>query len=210
MQVKSVLALLGSALLVPVVGQADVTANVGWISEYIFRGIPQSDSSASAGLDYEESGFYAGVWGADVSTGAEIDLYAGYGGEYRDVSYGIGVTGYFYTDDFDDTYKELNFNVGYQLVSLDAAFGEYDNFAGPTQDYSFVALGLELGPVDLTFGTFGRDFDGEYAELSFGWEWEGIDLSFGVVHSTDDLLGGPGTQDTSLVFGIGKTFNLAD
>ncbi|MEE8307866.1 MAG: hypothetical protein V3R81_11415, partial [Gammaproteobacteria bacterium] len=74
--------------------------------------------------------------------------------------------------------------------------------------YSFISLGIELGPVSLTFGTFGQDFNGEYAELGFGWDFDGIDLSFSVVHGTDELLGGPGTSDTSLVFGISKFFNL--
>lgn len=208
MRLKDLWAPLGLLSMVPAASLAEVTANVGWVSEYIYRGFPQSTSSASAGIDYEGSGFYVGAWGADVSMGSEVDLYFGYGGEVGDFSYGIGATGYYYTDDFDDTYQELNLNLGYEFVSIDAAFGEYDNFAGPTQDYSFLSIGLELGPVVLTIGTFGQDFNGEYAELGFGWEFEGVDLSFGVVHSTNDLLGGPGTQDTSLVFGIGKTFDL--
>lgn len=210
MTLKGLWAPLGLLFMAPAGGWADLTANVGWTSDYIYRGIPQSTSSASAGIDYEASGFYAGAWGADVSMGSEVDLYFGYGGQVGDISYGVGATGYFYTDDFDDTYRELNLNLGYELFSIDAALGEYDNFSGPTQDYSFLAIGFELGPVALTFGTFGQDFDGEYAELSFGWDFEGIDLSFGVVHSTNDLLGGPGTQDTSLVFGIAKTFDLSN
>lgn len=208
MQYNKPFALLGLLLILPVMAGAELSANVGWVSDYIFRGIPQSNSSASAGLDYEQGGFYVGTWGADVTMGSEIDLYFGYGGEAGDFTYGIGATGFFYTDDFDDTYQELNLSLGYESITLDAALGQYDNFAGPTQDYSFISVGIELGPVSLTFGTFGQDFNGEYAELGFGWDFEGIDLSFGVVHSTDDLLGGPGASDTSLVFGINKSFNL--
>ena len=36
---------------------AQASANVGWASEYHFRGILQKVSSASAGLDYESGGF---------------------------------------------------------------------------------------------------------------------------------------------------------
>ena len=201
---------LGLLTVLAAPAAAELSANVGWVSDYIFRGIPQSNSSASAGIDYAQEGFYVGAWGADVGMGSEVDVYFGYGGEAGDFTYGVGATGYFYTDDFDDTYQELNLSLGYEWLTIDAAFGQYDNFAGPTQDYSFVSIGLELGPVSLTFGTFGQDFNGEYAELGFGWEVEGIDLSFGVVHSTDDLLGGPGTRDTSLVFGINKSFDLSN
>ena len=48
---------------------ADVSGNVGWDSEYIFRGVPQADSSANGGVDWEDYGFNAGVWLADVDEG---------------------------------------------------------------------------------------------------------------------------------------------
>jgi uncharacterized protein (TIGR02001 family) len=88
---------------------ADFSANIGMMSDYIFRGIKQNTSAAAfAGLDYENSGFYVGTWAAEVGEGLEYDLYAGYEGSVGDFSYGIGYTGYFYTDDFDDTYNEIN------------------------------------------------------------------------------------------------------
>ena len=46
--------------------QADFSANVGYMSEYHFRGILQKVSSVSGGIDYESGGFYAGAWAADV------------------------------------------------------------------------------------------------------------------------------------------------
>ena len=71
--------------LVPAAAMADLSANVGMVSDYIFRGVYQEDTSASAGLDYEdESGFYIGTWGADVGDGLETDLYFGYAGEAGD------------------------------------------------------------------------------------------------------------------------------
>jgi len=91
------------------IAQADLSVNLGFVSEYHYRGIFQADSSASGGLDYEANGFYVGTWVADVDVGLEYDLYAGYAGEIGDVGYSIGYTGYFYTDDrFDDTYQEIN------------------------------------------------------------------------------------------------------
>ena len=147
--------------LVPAASMADLSANVGMVSDYLYRGIYQEDSSASAGLDYEhDSGFYVGTWGADVGDGIETDLYFGYGGEVGDITWGVGYTGYYYTDTFDDTYAEINLGVGYGIFSLDFASGEWDGFGLP-QDYTFTSLTLEIpnGPY-FTYGDFGDQFTG--------------------------------------------------
>ena len=61
---------------------ADVSANVAFASDYIWRGMTQtgSDPALSGGFDFEsESGFYAGIWGSNVSfsegAGSELDTY---------------------------------------------------------------------------------------------------------------------------------------
>ena len=83
------------------------------IEEYCRR-----TSSASAGADYENGGFYVGTWAADVGDGLEVDLYAGYGFETEaGFSASVGFTGYYYTGEFDDTYEEFNLNLGYSWVS---------------------------------------------------------------------------------------------
>ena len=41
--------LAASLLAVSSAASADLTANIGYASEYVFRGIPQKPSSASAG-----------------------------------------------------------------------------------------------------------------------------------------------------------------
>ena len=72
---KHTLTKSGIALLGLVAGGAqavEVTANAGFMSEYIFRGISQSDSSAMAGVDLKANGFYVGTWGADVGQGLEV------------------------------------------------------------------------------------------------------------------------------------------
>ena len=47
----------------------DFSANVGFVTEYSFRGIAQSDEhpAIQGGFDYShDSGFYAGIWGSNV------------------------------------------------------------------------------------------------------------------------------------------------
>lgn len=189
---------------------AEWSANMGWQSEYIFRGIPQSTSSAQGGLDYESGGFYIGTWAADVGLGAEIDGYGGYSWQVDDFSFGVGATGYFYTDDFDDTYREINLSFGHSAVTLDFAIGEYDNFSGPTQDYTFLSATFEHGSgLYGVIGTFGDDADGNYYSVGYGTAVEGIDLSVDWIYSDNKLLG-ESSGESNLVFSIGKSFGLGN
>jgi hypothetical protein len=119
----------------------------------------------------------------------------------------IGATGYFYTDDFDDTYKEINLGIGYGLFSLDFALGEWDGF-GQKEDYTFtsVTFAPEKGPY-FTIGAFGRDFDGEYFEIGYERSVADIDLSIAMTYS-DNLPVTRSSGKYALVFGISKTFGI--
>ena len=207
MGIKSATAVLLTALLSTSVAQAEWSANIGWASDYHYRGIFQSDSSTSGGVDFEQNGFYAGTWAADVDDGLEVDGYFGYGGEYGDFGYGIGFTGYYYTGDFDDTYQEINLSGSYGIASLDVAIGEYDNFGGPTQDYTYIALTVEHNGFYGILGSFSRDFNGDYLEIGYGTTVTEIDIGIALILANDDLVG-PADDDGSLVFSIGKSFDL--
>ena len=187
--------------------QADFSANVGWASDYYFRGILQSPTSPSGGLDYESNGFYVGTWAADVYDGLEIDGYFGYGGEVGDFSYGIGYTGYFYTGDFDDTYQEINLGGGYGIATVDVAIGQYDNFDGPTLDYTYYALTLEKDGFYGKYAGFSQDFSGEYFELGYGTTVAELDVGLALLFADKDL-SITGDSNESLIFTIGKTFDI--
>ncbi len=192
--------------------EAEVTANAGWVSQYYYRGIPQKNSSASVGLDLAVGGLYLGTWSADVGRGAEVDLYGGYGIEWEALSLSAGGTGYFYTGEYDETYLEVNLGAGLGPLGVEYSFGQYDT--NPEQDYWFLAVTGELEGLYGTFGTFGQDFEGSYAEVGYGFGggdlfdfsisgiWSDSDLSFEV----DDM--GKATDELTLVFGVGATFSL--
>lgn len=206
---KSILKTGFAALLLAIssVASADLTANIGYASEYIFRGIPQKTSSASAGLDYEAGGFNVGTWAADVGDGLEVDVYGGYGFDISEsFSMSVGATGYFYTGDFDDTYLEVNVGAAFEFVSLDVAVGQYDNFDGPTLDYTYYALTLAAeNGLYGTFAGFEQDFEGQYLELGYGTSLAEIDLGVALIFGNSDLLG---DSDETIVFTIGKSFDL--
>jgi uncharacterized protein (TIGR02001 family) len=184
---------------------AQASANIGWASEYHFRGILQKVSSASGGLDYEAGGFYVGTWAADVGDGLEVDGYFGYGADIGDFSLSIGYTGYFYTGDFDDTYQEINLSGGFSIVTLDVAIGQYDNFGGATLDYEFYALTAEYNGFWGQYGTFQNDFDGDYWQFGYDTSVADFDVGLSLLLSDETLVG---TSEEALIFSISKTFDI--
>ena len=203
MKARGLIALL---FLAAGTAHADLSANLGYASDYYYRGIFQAPNSANGGIDYEKSGFYVGTWAADVKDGLEIDGYFGYGGEVGDFGYSVGYTGYFYTGDFDDTYQEINLGTSYGIVSLDVAVGQYDNFGGPKQDYTYYALTLEQSGFYGKYAGFTQDFAGEYVELGYSASvGELFDVGITAIFANKDLVG---TDEESLVLTIGKSFDI--
>ncbi len=200
-------ALAVAAILLAGTALADFSANLGFASDYYYRGIFQAGSSASGGLDYESSGFYAGTWAADVKDGLEIDGYFGYGSEVGEFGYSLGYTAYFYSGDFDDTYQEINLGGSYGLLALDVAVGEYENFSGPTADYTYYSLTVEKNGFYGKYAGFSRDFSGEYLEVGYGTSVSDIDVGVNLIFNDKDL-SSDGESDQALIFTVGKSFDL--
>ena len=92
-----------------------ITGNVGIFSQYIFRGLTQTNEEPAlqGGFDYAHAGgFYAGTWGSNISwlrdfgayTGGgslELDIYGGYKGTIgkTDLGYDVGLLYYWYPGD---------------------------------------------------------------------------------------------------------------
>jgi hypothetical protein len=187
------------------------SANLGYNSEYIFRGIPQKSSSAFGGVDFAAGGFSAGAWTADVGDGLEVDLYSAYGFTAGDFDLSVGGTWYTYTSDFDDDYLELNLGAAWKFLSFDVALGKYDNFDGPTLNYQFYSLTASHNGFYGKFGMFADDFDGNYYEAGYGnnltvKDVDIFDYAIALIYSDSTLLGGD--SDTNIVFTITKNFSF--
>ena len=209
----SAAAIAAGSLGVSSVASADVSYNVGYASEYYYRGVYQSKSSASAGLDYEEGGFYIGAWTADVGKGLEYDIYGGYGMDIGDISVGVGFTGYYYTDDWDGTFEEVNLSVGYGPVSIGYSIGEHDDdsVAGGSIDYDFLDISIDLGAGFYgTYGSHGDEVDGDYFELGYGTTVAEIDVGVALIFPSDELeitgQDNDAGEGEAIVFSIGKSF----
>jgi uncharacterized protein (TIGR02001 family) len=187
-------------------GIEGLSANIGAVSQYIFRGIEQtSTASASAGLDYELGNFSVGTWAADVEDGLEIDFYGSYGNELDNgFGYSLGFTTYQYTGDFDTQYNEINLGASYKFLFIAYSIGTWEVEAGDDQDYDFLSITAEYEGFYATYGTWGDEFDGDYIELGFGTEIASFDVGVAVIANSKELNGGQ--ADESLVFSIGKSF----
>jgi uncharacterized protein (TIGR02001 family) len=203
--------------------QAEFTGNVGWESDYVFRGVQQNDSSAQGGLDWEDKfgaddsslGYYVGTWVAGVEEGMEIDYYGGVKGDLGNVSYLLGATLYTYNDDFDDTYKEVNLGAGWGPFSLDFAVGKYEGVlitGGGTEndpDYEVYEFKAERNGFYALVGVWSNDADGEWAELGYGWDWKGVDLGVNYTYTNDSATFDTTDDSNDNQLAVSVTYNFA-
>lgn len=100
------LALLASAATIGTAGVANAEAsfsgNVALTSDYVFRGVSQSDSDIAiqGGFDYTNGIFYAGTWASSIDFGGngtiEADIYGGVRPTVGPFALDFGVIGYLY------------------------------------------------------------------------------------------------------------------
>lgn len=79
-----------------------VAANVGYATDYVFRGISQSneDAAVQGGVDFTCGRFYIGTWGSSINlaggSASEIDVYGGVRTKTGPVNWDLGFIYYAY------------------------------------------------------------------------------------------------------------------
>lgn len=164
------------AVAVPSVASAEITTELSVVSNYLFRGVTQTDGAVAVqgGLEYgHASGFYAGVWASNVDfgdgTSVEFDPYFGFAGEIEGFGYDIGYAYYGYPDspsaiDFGEIYGELSYGV----FALGLAYTVHSEASddlftdGDIYYYGSVGVPLQGGySLGFTVGYYDFDVDGE-------------------------------------------------
>jgi uncharacterized protein (TIGR02001 family) len=169
-----------------------VTSNIGLVSNYLYRGISQTGGKPAiqGGFDYaHSSGFYAGLWGSNVSwlgpslgassSSLELDTYAGFkGGFAGDFSYDVGYLRYNYPAVYPDPIAtgfakadtdEIYGAVGWKWVTLKYSHSLGDTFGlDGASGTSYVELNASYSIADagVTLGAhFGKQtYKGTYAD----------------------------------------------
>jgi len=212
-------AVLATGTMFTTVAQAaSIEGNVGLTTDYIWRGMTQSDgeSSFSGGIDITtDSGFYAGTWVGDVrdTAGAgasyELDVYAGYAGEAGSIAYDVGYIQYMYPDvDADQDFGEVYVGLGTGPVSITYYYEvDNDNGAVDSGDNEYLSVDFSTDLTDdwglsLHYGEYEREGSDDQVDMSVTLS-KG-DFSFSVVE-TDDIAG-PDNDDTRAVVSYGMSF----
>ena len=199
-----IILLLGSF---PTITQAQsISYNVGYMSDYWYRGVFQSESAVSFGADYDSNSLYLGTWMADVDTGIEMDVYGGYGFTILGMDSYIGATGYYYSDNFDSDYEEINTGVSYGNISYDYSIGKYKT--ATEQDYTWSEVTYTFTDnLSLSYGEWGKDLQGSVTKVNFNKTFKDIDFGVEVGKNDSDTTGIDKYVDTTYAtFSLGISF----
>ncbi|GAA5215381.1 TorF family putative porin [Corallincola platygyrae] len=156
-----------------------LSANVGLTSNYLWRGVTQTDDAAavSGGIDYEHaSGIYVGTWASNVDfnddqASYELDFYGGYAGEIGDFGYDVGYIYYAYPDADEDNLGEYDFGevyggVSWQWFGVSAAYTT-NHDVDELEDALYLEATAEFEIADgltLGFAVGNFDFDDDSLE----------------------------------------------
>ena len=182
---------------------AEISGNVTLATDYVFRGISQTDNQMAiqGGLDYAwDNGFYVGTWASNVDSSffdngrdpqIELDMYGGYSGEYDDFGYDVGYLRYQYPSSDNVNTNEIYIMGSYMGVSLSLNYSDELQFILSDQSawYAKAAYETTLPWYDIGFSahvgqSFGDAFDVGPLDLGdSGFKDSYTDWSIGVSKS---------------------------
>jgi len=171
---------------------AELSANAGAFSNYIFRGTTYSGDSAAVqgGIDWNaKSGLYAGTWVSTLGEaglgGSEIDFYGGFGGKAGSIGYDVGLVTYQYTSGPNANYTEayasgtfsmftagLNYTVDAASGNKDIAFDQGDIYLFGSADFSVSSM-----DVSVYAGSYQFTNDGKFGNGDISYNHVGASLS---------------------------------
>jgi uncharacterized protein (TIGR02001 family) len=194
---KKTLVSIAVASMMTSVAQAEISANIGATSNYMWRGVSQTDDAAAiqGGVDFSaENGFYAGTWLSNIdfgsttsdSKGAEVDVYLGFANELKNGwNYDVGAIRYIYpsTNHEDSDFTELYVNGGYKMFSAGIAYtvnGDPHEDSAFSKGDMYYHIGASFDLKDswslgVTLGKY--DFDTAPVEDSVDYTHGQIDLT---------------------------------
>jgi uncharacterized protein (TIGR02001 family) len=227
------LSVLLAASALPTASYADLTYNVGAVTDYRYRGISQTrlKPALQGGLDYSNSGFYLGAWASTIKwikdaggdADVEIDLYGGYKGEIvKDLGYDVGVLAYVYPSnklkpnaDTQEIYGALTYGPATLKYShsLSNLFGFVDSKNSGYLDLSAsfeVYDGWSVAPHIGHQKIKGPASNLSYTDYSVtvSKDFKGLVPSLAIVSADEDFFG-PGNKKlnkTALVLGVKYNF----
>ena len=185
-------------LATPVMAEVSVTGTL--TSDYVFRGISQTDSSPAIqlGVDYaHNNGFFVGAWGSNVDFGddanTELDLFVGYSGNAQNFSYDANFVYYTYQgyeSEDEANYGEIIVNAYIDAITITIGYASDYAQLGESVTYFGAAYDIELPhDVSLTLQSgysigeeaLGQDYIDYSATIAK--TFNGFDLSAAIINT---------------------------
>lgn len=199
------LALGGAAFAQDEAGSDDFSFsyNAGVASDYIFRGVSQTDGPQGfGGVDISSGALYAGAWVSNVDFGddtdAEYDLYVGVKPELGPVAFDLAAIYYGYVDeptgsDYEYTEFKVAASMPFGPVTAGTAWYYSPDFFGGTGEavYGEVNGSWAINDKWSIGGALGKqaiDDADDYTTWNFGVGWAPIDhLALDLRYHDSDL-----------------------
>lgn len=175
-----------------VAGQTDVSLSAGVASDYVFRGVSQTDEKPQgfAGVSASAGDIYVGAWASNVdygdSTDAEVDLYGGWQQEINGWAFDAGAIFYAYPgqpDRVDYDYAEAKLALSHNLGQLSLGTSVYysPDFFGPIDEATYGEVNAAYGfasdwAVSAAYGHQGlSSSQDDYSTWNIGLSWDATD-----------------------------------
>ena len=187
----------------------NITGNVGLYSQYIFRGLTQTNKEPAlqGGFDYAHSptGLYAGTWGSNISWlrdggaysaggSGEFDFYGGWKPTFGDFTLDLGTLYDWYPSDANTVANPLNPKADTWEIYGAATWKWFTvKYSHSIRDKTFAVLDASgTGYLDLTatipLGDFAKELTGFTVMAHWGKQkFRGTDPRTAAVGSNDTL-----------------------
>ena len=187
----------------------EISSNVGISTDYIWRGITQTDGDAAVngGFDLSaDNGFYFGTWasnagGKNSNYSMELDIYLGFSGEMAEnMTYDIGYISVIYPGDDSADFEEAY--IAFNIYGLNILYSDgQDN----SPSYSEIGYSVDAGP-----GSFNISY-GEYEDTGdntlIGYDWGIGDFSLGFYYYDFEAdSAGSMTDDDGAYLSLSRSF----
>ncbi len=166
--IASVAALAIAAPSASFAGETSVAYNIGATSDYIWRGVSQSDTKPAVfgGADLTSGTLYAGAWASTVDFGganSELDLYAGWKPVVGAVTFDLGLISYLYPNATANNFVEYKAGASISVGKVGLSLTDYYSEDLGT---NYIELGATAPLGDLKIGPFALSATGAFGTQS--------------------------------------------
>jgi uncharacterized protein (TIGR02001 family) len=211
----------------------DISANVSLTSDYIWRGVSQTNEKQAiqGGFDYshdfEPISWYIGTWSSNVdpsffggkhSPSTELDLYTGFTGELGEFTYDAGWLRYFYPGGSVNDTTEWKIGGGWKWFGAtyyysNDWFGTHDDSSRIEGSFDY-ELPYEIGlsaSIGNNYGDGTEDFFSDsYVDWTLGVSKTMLGVDWGLAYTDTDIkhsdCGSTDLCDAHYVVSMSKSF----